>query len=327
MRSSLTILSCALIASITSSFIPSSNNAFFSTSLSAEDALVKDGMIKTDLDSALNKELSYEPGKADTEFARRFGDRAGKNVRTVGEAFSDFTKRLGHPVQALYRNGVSDIVGTTHLIMISVRFERDAIWSLGLLETLDLILKNYPDKPIAADIKAALFGSMGLSEKDLEKEAKTITDWAQGKSQEDVAIALSGEGDSPVAKIAKAAKANEFWMYSKWFGIGLIKIMEIIGVEMESETCYPIMEDWVGKKMEKPYFTACTDSDQYFRTRSKLEMLETLMKEVEIREKKKLAQRLEAKAEEALAKAEREEKLKAVVEADEANQAEASNDA
>merc|ERR1712003_157069 len=247
----------------------------------------------TDLDSALNKELSYEPGKADTEFARRFGDRAGKNVRAVGEAFSDFTKRLGHPVQALYRNGVSDIVGTTHLIMISVRFERDAIWSLGLLETLDLILKNYPDKPIAADIKAALFASMGLSEKDL----------------------------------AKAAKANEFWMYSKWFGIGLIKIMEIIGVEMESETCYPIMEDWVGKKMEKPYFTACTDSDQYFRTRSKLEVLETLMKEVEIREKKKLAQRLEAKAEEALAKAEREEKLKAVVEADEANQAEASNDA
>merc|ERR1712003_33839 len=141
-------------------------------------------------------------------------------------------------------------------------------------------------------------------------EAKTITDWAQGKSQEDVAIALSGEGDSPVAKIAKAAKANEFWMYSKWFGIGLIKIMDIIGV-----------------KMERPYFTACTDSDQYFRTRGKLEMLETLMKEVEILEKKKLAQRLEAKAEEALAKAEREEKLKAVVEADEANQAEASNDA
>jgi hypothetical protein len=327
MKSSLSILSGALITSITSSFIPNSRNAFFSTSLSAEDALVKDGMIKSDLDSALNKELSYEPGKADTDFARRFGDRAGKDVKTVGEAFADFTKRLGHPVQALYRNGVSDIVGTTHLIMISVRFEIDGIWSLGLLATLDLLLKNYPDKVIAADIRAALFGSMGLNAEDLEKEAKTITDWAQGKSQEDVAIALSGEGDSPVAKIAKAAKANDFWMYSKWFGIGLIKIMEIIGLEMESETCYPIMEDWLDKKMEKPYFTACTDSDQYFRTRSKLEMLETLMKEVEIREKKKLAQRLEAKAEEALAKAEREEKLKAVVEADQANQSDPPNDA
>merc|ERR1712232_4020 len=116
--------------------------------------------------------------------------------------------------------------------------------------------------------------SAGMVESEVDAEAAEVAAWAQGKTREDIASALRGEGDSTLAQVAN-----------------------------------DVMEDWVGTCLGKPHYTACADSDLYFKQKGKLDMMETMMKEIEIREKKRMADRLEAKAEMALLAAEKAEKM------------------
>mmetsp|Transcript_17618 Transcript_17618/g.36224 ORF Transcript_17618/g.36224 Transcript_17618/m.36224 type:complete len:319 (-) Transcript_17618:328-1284(-) len=301
------IATLVLAAASTEAFAPLANTARSSVAL-------REGL-SVDLPS-IESQISYQPGAADTDFARKYGgpDYVNAEVRTVGEAFTAFTKEYGFQVNALYKNMVTDIVGTIHLITVNARFVQDPVWSLGILTALDLLLKNYPEAGMYEKITSALFKSCNLDEATIRADAAMLKEWAEGKTKEDIEAALKSGDDSPLGSIAQGIKGDEFWMYSRYFGIGLVKLMEITGVEMDKDEVYPVMENWMSTQLGRSHLTACNDSDLFFRVKDKLDMMETMMKEIEIREKKRMAERLEKKAEAALRAAEREEKMQVEIE-------------
>ena len=155
---------------------------------------------------------------------------------------------------------MTDIVGTTHLTVVNARFVRDPIWSLGMIAALDLLLKNYPDVDNRDKIVSSLFGSVELDESVIRSEAASMKEWIVGKSKDDVLAALKGEVDSPFVNFVKSAKEDEYWMYSRFFGIGLVALMEEVSVEMNADDVYPVMEDWMKNGLGKSHFTACVSA-------------------------------------------------------------------
>jgi len=294
--------------------VAASAKAFTQPSTTARTSVALRGLA-VDLPT-IESQIAYQPGAADTDFARKYGgpEFVNADIRTVGEAFSAFTAEYGFQVNALYKNMVTDIVGTIHLITVNARFKRDPVWSLGVLTTLELLLKNYPEAGMFEKITSALFKSCNLDEASIRADADKLKEWAEGKTKEDVEEALKNCDDSVLGGVAKTIKDDEFWMYSKFFGIGLVKVMDITGVEMDKDEVYPVMENWMSTQLGQSHLTACNDGDLFFRVKDKLDMMETMMKEIEIREKKRMAERLEQKAEAALRAAEREGKMEAEIE-------------
>lgn len=262
------------------------------------------GLKTDDLADAVERSTDYVAGSADTKFAKAFGSQAGKKRKTVGEAFASFTNILGGPINALYKNMMSDLVGTTHLTVTDARFVRDPVWSLGMITALEVLLKNYPEEYFAKEMITSLIQSIEFDEAVLRAEAESVITWCEGKSAADVEAALKGEGDGPIFDTGEMVRNNEFFKYSKFFGIGLSRIMSEVGVDDGDN--YSTTEEWIGKILGKPYYTACNDSDTWNKMKGRLEMMETMMKEIEIREKKKMAQRLEERAEMTLLKAQNE---------------------
>jgi hypothetical protein len=205
----------------------------------------------------LSRKADYTPGAADHPFAKKFGHLKGADVKTVGEAFASFSEIVGQPINALYKNMMTDIVGTTHLTVVNARFNRDMVWSLGIVTALELLLKNYPEPEIATKMSSSLFECVDLDEAEVRAEAELLKAWAVGKSKDDISAAMKGEGDSPLATIANAAKADEYWMYSRFFGIGLVSIMDEVGAASSADDVYPVMEEWLSDSLGKAHFTAC----------------------------------------------------------------------
>lgn len=231
--------------------------------------------------------------------ALRVASTVQNPVKTVSETVADFYKAYpSPPVMPMYRTFLVDAMTSTHIAMVDSRFKYDAVFALGLREYYNGIMGTY-DKFMGGSresekIWKAYCSALGLDADKVGADADSVVSYAK----ETAAAAILGDMEGGKGVLADAFGSIGSSLYSMPFSVGLFKMMQLAGVEMSQANA----EEWA-KALQITPSKVSGDLKTYKLNQDKLVKAEEMLREIEIREKKKLAQALEEKAKALAAKA------------------------
>lgn len=267
------------------------------------------------------EDYQFEHGVPDTAMTRRFGHLRETAVKTVAETVSDFYEYYKEVVISQFRTMVTEYLQSTHLIVYDARFKYDPFFGAGLYTSFMRFMRTYPKEGESEKIFDGIVKAMGkgLDPQQMRDDAAAVKAWAEGRSEDDVMAAMKGEGESNIATegfyVARTGLGPfgegweekgedvEWFLYNRMWAVGVFGLIEGIGLEPTED----LLEKWfavLGTSAQG----AIKDLNLYQEQVGKVEQAEQLFKEIEIREKKRLAERLESKAQDAIRAAERAEK-------------------
>lgn len=247
-----------------------------------------------------------------SEFYERFNHIRGKPVEPVSATLARFNQSFPRPVPIVYRGVVNEMLTTAHLATVCAMWRSDAIFFYGFDCIFSVFLRYYPDDNERQMLYKSCTSALDFDMEAVKSTASAVANWLDGKTQEDVFAALKAA--SPGAKadavgpvietMAYIRDAGDFdWYYSRLFGIGLIQVMDAVGVEL-TITNAELWADAVA--IEKSKFSS--EMATYLSNMERLKQAEQIFAEATAREAKRTAERLATKAEAATKAADKLEK-------------------
>ena len=164
------------------------------------------------------------------KLGEKYGHLRGKDVEPCDRAVERFYKLFGKPVPFVFRSATNEILYMSHLDLVNAMFEKDLIWTTGLYSTFDVFFQAIDEKT-RNELFNSLVGALKLDPAQVKSDAEQVLSWATGKTEADVVAAFNGEDQSPVGLALARIRANPDFLYTRNFGAGLIKIMQVVGTE------------------------------------------------------------------------------------------------
>mmetsp|Transcript_26784 Transcript_26784/g.52247 ORF Transcript_26784/g.52247 Transcript_26784/m.52247 type:complete len:313 (+) Transcript_26784:64-1002(+) len=235
--------------------------------------------------------------------ASKFEHLRGADVEPCDKSVQRFYEIYGKPVPFVFRSATNEILYMSHLDLVNARFTYDAMWACGVFSTFDVFFQGI-DANTRTTLFDALMSALKLEPATVRADAEKVLTWAQGKTEADIVSAMNGEDSSEIGTILSTAKtaAEDDWIYTRNFGAGLIKVMQVVGVEPNTANAKKWAEAiGIGENTSAMTGLAMSrfesDVGVFLSSVEKFQQVIQLFAEVEAREKKKVAERLAGMAE------------------------------
>eukprot|EP00884_Botryococcus_braunii_P016138 jgi/Botrbrau1/3207/Bobra.37_2s0037.1 len=155
----------------------------------------------------------------------------GWNPPTVSDTKAKFYQGYRKPVPSIYNTVVQELLVQQHLIRYNKNYRYDPVFGLGFVSTFDQVLDGLPVEE-QTNVFDAYIRALDEDPNKYRGDAQRLETWAKGLgSSEGLVPNASGDDiQRELAGIAAAGKEGKFF-YSKFFAIGLFRLLELTGAK------------------------------------------------------------------------------------------------
>ncbi|CAL5220853.1 g2937 [Coccomyxa viridis] len=216
-------------------------------------------------------------------FAVRAGDW---NPPTVADTKKRFYETFRKPIPGLYNNVIQELLVQQHIMRYNKKYQYDEVFALGFVSVFDQVLEGLPDGD-RENLFNAYISCLDEDASKYRQDAERLEGMAKGlSSPADLKPAAEGtELQSLLGNIADRAKGGTDFLYTKFFAIGLFRLLELTGGKdpkaLESLVSAMSVN---GESVNRDLMT-------YKGVLSKLSAAKDMMKEMLERERRKRAER------------------------------------
>lgn len=223
---------------------------------------------------------------------------SASDIPTVSETKSNFLKVYKRPIPSIYNNLLQELIVQQHLMRYKKTYRYDPVFALGFVTVYDQLMDGYPSDEDRTVIFEAYIKALNEDPGQYRQDAQKLEEWARAQTPASLVEFSSREGEVEIAlkDIAERAGGNGSFSYSRFFAIGLFRLLEL------ANATDPTILEKLCAALNVNKKSVDRDLDVYRNLLSKLVQAKELLKEYVAREKKKREERTEVKANEAITK-------------------------
>ncbi|KAL9266281.1 THYLAKOID FORMATION1, chloroplastic-like protein, partial [Drosera capensis] len=150
------------------------------------------------------------------------------DIPTVAQTKLNFLQAYKRPIPSIYNNVLQELIVQQHLMRYKKNYKYGPVFALGFVTVYDQLMEGYPSEEDQTAIFEAYINALNESPEQYRKDARKLEDWARLQTPDSLVDFSSRDGETEaVLKDIAARAGTKSFSYSRFFAIGLFRILEL----------------------------------------------------------------------------------------------------
>eukprot|EP00467_Chlorarachnion_reptans_P002681 CAMPEP_0114505588 /NCGR_PEP_ID=MMETSP0109-20121206/10938_1 /TAXON_ID=29199 /ORGANISM="Chlorarachnion reptans, Strain CCCM449" /LENGTH=311 /DNA_ID=CAMNT_0001684047 /DNA_START=156 /DNA_END=1091 /DNA_ORIENTATION=- len=146
----------------------------------------------------------------------------------VASTTTSFHSKFKYPLPMLFASFVSRLLTEQHFVRYNRKYTYNPVFALGVCSVFDQVFESLGEER-KGQLFDAFISALDESPDAYRKDQATLEEWAKSRSASD--IAPNASGDDIEKLLAGIADGADTFHYSKFFSIGLFRMLELTGAK------------------------------------------------------------------------------------------------